>query len=388
MFFGAGNLILPPLLGVQAGTDALPALVGFLVAGVGLPVLGIVVVALSGTLRDLASRVHPTFARAFVALVYLLIGPCLAIPRTASTAFEMLVPLLPAGVSPELARLAFSVAFFALAFVLAMRPGRLTRLLGRVTGPALILLIVAVVLAALASLAGAGALPAAEPTPAYASGAAAQGFLTGYQTMDLLASLTFGLVIATNVRSLGVTGERGVMREVCRAGAVAGALMIAVYGGLAAVGVEQSEALVGATNGAEVITASATAHFGVAGDRSCRRDLPARLPQRVRGPHQLLRILLRRGDPARLVPRLRDRVRRLLLRGLEPGPRRPARPLRHAARVPVPGRHRARGAGAFPGAPGHGHAPLALDRPRHRRRERRRGGARRAGAPAEPLPPR
>ena len=265
MFFGAGNLILPPLLGVQAGTDALPALVGFLVAGVGLPVLGIVVVALSGTLRDLASRVHPTFARAFVALVYLLIGPCLAIPRTASTAFEMLVPLLPAGVSPELARLAFSVAFFALAFVLAMRPGRLTRLLGRVTGPALILLIVAVVLAALTSLAGAGALPAAEPTPAYASGAAAQGFLTGYQTMDLLASLTFGLVIATNVRSLGVTGERGVMREVCRAGAVAGVLMIAVYGGLAAVGVEQSETLVGATNGAEVITASATAHFGVAG---------------------------------------------------------------------------------------------------------------------------
>lgn len=69
MFFGAGNLILPPLLGVQAGRDALPALLGFLVAGVGLPVLGIVVVALSGTLGELAARVHPLFSRVFVAMV-------------------------------------------------------------------------------------------------------------------------------------------------------------------------------------------------------------------------------------------------------------------------------------------------------------------------------
>ena len=236
MFFGAGNLILPPLLGVQAGRETLPALLGFLVAGVGLPVLGIVAVALSGTLRELAARVHPRFARVFVALVYLAIGPCLAIPRTASTAFEMLAPLLPQDWPLEAARLAFSLVFFSLAFALAMRPGRLTRLLGRVTGPALILLIVAVVAASLAGLASAASAP-----------------------------LTFGLVIATNVRSLGVTEQGGVMREVCRAGAIAGVLMVAVYGGLAVVGFEQCEALAGATNGAAVITASATQHFGTAG---------------------------------------------------------------------------------------------------------------------------
>ena len=265
MFFGAGNLILPPLLGVQAGNDVVPALLGFLVAGVGLPVLGIVAVALSGTLRDLASRVHPAFARVFVALVYLAIGPCLAIPRTASTAFEMLAPLLPDSWPTEVARLAFSVLFFVAAYVLALRPGRLTRLLGRLTGPSLILLIVLVVGASVASLAGAPALPAAEPVAPYDALAPVQGFLTGYQTMDLLASLTFGIVIAKNVRNLGVAGERGVMREVCRAGVVAGVLLVAVYGGLAVVGFEQCEALAGATNGAAVITASATAHFGVAG---------------------------------------------------------------------------------------------------------------------------
>ncbi|MDM8164103.1 branched-chain amino acid transport system II carrier protein [Collinsella intestinalis] len=265
MFFGAGNLILPPLLGVQAGTATLPATIGFFITGVGLPVLGIVAVALAGTVRELADRVHPVFSRVFVAAVYLAIGPCLAIPRTSSTAFEMLAPLLPAGISVEVARLVFSVAFFALSFALAMHPGRLTRLLGRVTGPALILLIVGVVVPSLVSLATGQVQAAPAPVAPYDTNAAVQGFLTGYQTMDLLASLTFGLVIATNIRNLGVTDTGGVMREVCRAGVIAGVLMMAIYGGLAVVGFDLSAALAGATNGAEVITASATMHYGTLG---------------------------------------------------------------------------------------------------------------------------
>ena len=265
MFFGAGNLILPPLLGVQAGAATLPATIGFFITGVGLPVLGIVAVALAGTVRELADRVHPVFSRVFVAAVYLAIGPCLAIPRTSSTAFEMLAPLLPAGISVEVARLVFSVAFFALSFVLAMHPGRLTRLLGRVTGPALILLIVGVVVPSLVSLATGQVQAPPAPVAPYDANAAVQGFLTGYQTMDLLASLTFGLVIATNIRNLGVADTGGVMREVCRAGVIAGVLMMAIYGGLAVVGFDLAAALAGATNGAEVITASATMHYGVLG---------------------------------------------------------------------------------------------------------------------------
>ena len=265
MFFGAGNLILPPLLGVQAGTATLSATIGFFITGVGLPVLGIVAVALAGTVRELADRVHPVFSRVFVAAVYLAIGPCLAIPRTSSTAFEMLAPLLPAGISVEVVRLVFSVAFFALSFALAMHPGRLTRLLGRVTGPALILLIVGVVVPSLVSLATGQVQAASAPVAPYDTNAAVQGFLTGYQTMDLLASLTFGLVIATNIRNLGVTDTGGVMREVCRAGVIAGVLMMAIYGGLAVVGFDLSAALAGATNGAEVITASATMHYGTLG---------------------------------------------------------------------------------------------------------------------------
>lgn len=261
MFFGAGNLIIPPLLGLQAGEAVVPAMVGFLVTGIGLPMLGIIAVGLAGTIRDLASRVHPLFAHVFVAAIYLAIGPCLAIPRTSSTSFEMFEPLLPAGLSLEVARLVFSVVFFVVAYLLAMHPNALTRLLGRITGPALIALLVFVIGAALFD--PASGLEAAHAT--YASAPAMSGFLTGYQTMDLLASLTFGIVIATNIRELGVTDDVGLTREVSRAGIFAGVLMGIIYCGLALVGVNIAAVLPGATNGAEILAASAGQHFGTVG---------------------------------------------------------------------------------------------------------------------------
>ena len=261
MFFGAGNLILPPMLALQAGTSTVPAMIGFLVAGIGLPVLGIVAVALVGTARELADRVHPLFSSIFVAAIYLAIGPCLAIPRTSSTAFEMLVPLFPQGAPIGTIRLVFSIVFFAVAYALAMHPGALTKLLGRITGPALILLLIMVVGSSIVSPAGVAQAPQAP----YDSAAPIQGFLTGYQTMDLLASLTFGLVIAENIKGLGVSDSHGLMREISRAGIVAGILMALVYCGLAQVGASFGSVMPNATNGAALLTASATLHFGIAG---------------------------------------------------------------------------------------------------------------------------
>lgn len=261
MFFGAGNLILPSMLALQAGTSTVPAMIGFLVAGIGLPVLGIVAVALVGTARELANRVHPLFSSIFVAAIYLAIGPCLAIPRTSSTAFEMLIPLFPQGAPIGTIRLVFSIAFFAVAYALAMHPGTLTKLLGRITGPALILLLVMVVGSSLVSPAGVAQAPQAP----YDSAAPIQGFLAGYQTMDLLASLTFGIVIAENIKELGVSDSHGLMREISRAGIVAGILMALVYCGLAQVGASFGSVMPHATNGAALLTASATLHFGIAG---------------------------------------------------------------------------------------------------------------------------
>lgn len=263
MFFGAGNLILPPLLGLQAGEALIPAMAGFLAAGIGLPVLGIVAVAVCGGVRELAGRVSPRFASVFIALMYLTIGPFLAIPRTSSTAFEMLRPLLPVADVTGLgvATVVFSAAFFGVAFVLALRPGLLSRVLGRFSAPALITLIVLVVVASV--LGGAGApMPPHAP---YDANPVSNGFLTGYQTMDLLAALCFGIVVAANVRELGVGDPKHVAGAISSAGLIAGALMMAIYCGLAFVGSSMGSAMPDAANGAAILTASASAHFGAAG---------------------------------------------------------------------------------------------------------------------------
>ena len=260
MFFGAGNLILPPLLGLQAGADAVPATAGFLIAGIGLPVLGIIAVALVGDIRQLAGRVHPLFASVFIALVYLTIGPFLAIPRTSTTAYEMIKPLVPGGDSFVLAA-GFSVVFFAVAFFLALRPGMLSRILGRFSAPALIVLIALVVGSAI--FGGLSDVPAARPP--YDGNAASEGFLAGYQTMDLLAALCFGIVVASNVKEQGVTDPKKVTGAISVAGIVAGVLMAAVYCGLSFVGLSMAPAMPDAANGAEILAASANMHFGEVG---------------------------------------------------------------------------------------------------------------------------
>ena len=210
MFFGAGNLIFPPHLGAQAGSNFWPAFAGFAVSAIGLPIAGVVAVARAGGFDHLASRVHPKFSLVFTILVYLSIGPCLAIPRTASTSFEMLVPLVGGGRGLQLS---YSIVFFAAAFLVALHPEKLTDRLGRVLCPALIALIFVL-------FAGCLLHPVAaqygSPAAAYARLPAFEGILGGYQTMDALAGLYFGAVLALNIQALGVTEENAIRQNAFR----------------------------------------------------------------------------------------------------------------------------------------------------------------------------
>ena len=148
----------------------------------------------------------PRFAQVFAVLVYLSIGPCLAIPRTASTSFEMLTPLVGRSTSGQFI---YSLVFFAAAYFVALKPEKLTQRLGRILCPALLVLIVVL-------FAGCILRPAAPgygtPAEAYAALPAAQGVLDGYQTMDALAALNFGAVIALNLQAVGITEESAVRR--------------------------------------------------------------------------------------------------------------------------------------------------------------------------------
>ncbi|MDY4180593.1 MAG: branched-chain amino acid transport system II carrier protein [Pseudoflavonifractor sp.] len=264
MFFGAGNLIFPPGIAARAGTMTWAAMAGLAVSAVGLPVLGVVAVARSGGLDALGGRVHPAFARVFTILAYLSIGPCLAIPRTASTSFETVLPLVgDAARSPGLIRLVYSVVFFAAALCLALRPEKLTDRLGKIMCPVLIGLIVVTFAGCLAA-----PLPGYGPPSAgfeNAGRAAAAGFLEGYQTMDTIAALVFGIVISLNVRARGVTDENEVVRMTARAGVVAGGMLLVIYSMLAHIGALSGGAFPGAANGAGVLTRIVSALFGPMG---------------------------------------------------------------------------------------------------------------------------
>lgn len=263
MFFGAGNLIFPPGVGAQAGNLTWLAMAGMAVSAVGLPVLGVVAVALSGGLDTLGDRVHPLFSRVFTIVAYLAIGPCLAIPRTASTSFEMAVPPFVGADAPiGMLQILYSLVFFALALVVALRPEKLTDRLGKIMCPILLLLIVVTFIGSLVDpLEGYGA-PQSE---LYAAAPVVRGFLDGYQTMDTIAALVFGIIIALNIRARGVEEDGDVVRYTVRAGWMAGVLLLVVYAMLAHIGALSGGAFPGATNGAEVLTNLVPALFGTPG---------------------------------------------------------------------------------------------------------------------------
>ena len=263
MFFGAGNLIFPPGVGAQAGNLTWLAMAGMAVSAVGLPVLGVVAVALSGGLDTLGDRVHPLFSMVFTIVAYLAIGPCLAIPRTASTSFEMAVPPFVGADAPiGMLQILYSLVFFTLALVVALRPEKLTDRLGKIMCPILLLLIVVTFIGSLVDpLEGYGA-PQSE---LYAAAPVARGFLDGYQTMDTIAALVFGIIIALNIRARGVEEDSDVVRYTVRAGWMAGVLLLVVYAMLAHIGALSGGAFPGATNGAEVLTNLVPALFGTPG---------------------------------------------------------------------------------------------------------------------------
>ena len=263
MFFGAGNLIFPPGIAAQAGTATWLAALGLAVSAVGLPVLGVVAVARSGGIDQLAGRVHPLFARAFTIAAYLAIGPCLAIPRTATTSFEMAVPPFAGGNAPlEMLRLIYSLVFFAAALLVALRPEKLTDRLGKILCPILVALIVITFVGCLANpLEGYG-----PPAGDYATHPVTKGFLEGYQTMDTIAALAFGIVIAVNIRARGVEEEGAVVRGTVRAGIIAGVLLALVYAMLAHIGALSGGAIPNPADGAQALTNVVGLLFGRLGN--------------------------------------------------------------------------------------------------------------------------
>lgn len=262
LFLGAGNIIFPPMVGMAAGENLLGASTGFLLTGVGLPLLGVVALArVGGGLDTLTSPMGRIAGIVLAVAVYLTIGPLFATPRTATVSFEMgLAPFV--GNTPGML-LAFTVTYFVLVALLSLFPGKLMDNVGKIITPVLIL--------ALVVLGGSAVLAPVDGystgTEAYATQAAAfsEGFLQGYQTMDALASLVFGLVIVNAIKAAGITDSRLHTRYCIYAGIIAATCLGLVYVSLMYLGATNSDLAANATTGVQILTAFVQQTFGPAG---------------------------------------------------------------------------------------------------------------------------
>lgn len=262
LFFGAGNLIFPPVLGASAG-DRLPAVMaGFLITGVLLPLVAVIAVSTSGEgILGLARRVGGRFGAVAPAAVYLSIGPLYAIPRVVTVAYELATrPVLELlGTAPGRWTLpAHAAGFLVVSVLIALRPSRLADRVGRWLTPALLVLIAVL---CVATIAGDDVVERAASGP-YAASPFSTGLTQGYLTMDVLAATVFGIVVIQTLRSHGIGSTGRVVRATAAAGGIAAALLAAVYIGLAMIGTRTGGA---ADDGTALLRSAASSALGPAG---------------------------------------------------------------------------------------------------------------------------
>jgi len=260
LFVGAGNIIFPPIVGLQSGPNVWIAALGFLITAVGLPVVTVVALAkVGGGMDALSSPIGKIAGGLLAAAAYLAVGPLFATPRTATVSFEVgLAPLT--GESP-LALFLYSSVYFLIVFFVSLYPGRLLDTVGRFLAP---LKIIALAILGIAAF----ALPAGDigsATPVYEAAPFSQGFIQGYLTMDTLGALVFGIVIVNAIRSRGVESPKLITRYAIIAGLVAGVGLTLVYLSRFRLGSGSHEEAIGATNCAAVLHASVQHTFGSLG---------------------------------------------------------------------------------------------------------------------------
>ena len=230
MFFGAGNLIFPVHLGQMAGRNALPAIIGFIITAVGIPILGVAAIGIthSDGLQTLSGKVGKGYGIFFTCLLYLTIGPLFAIPRCATVSFTTgITPLLGADSPERLYLLLFSAVFFAFVLFFSLRPGKITVWIGKIINPLFLFFFAVLMLAAL--LAPGAAVSAVEPVEAYQSDAFFPALIEGYGTMDAIAGLAFGIVVIDVIRRMGADNDDAIAEDVLSSGLLTGALMALIY---------------------------------------------------------------------------------------------------------------------------------------------------------------
>ncbi len=263
MFFGAGNLIFPVSVGQQAGSSLWTAFAGLVITAVGLPLLGVAALGISRStgLYDLSSKAGRPYGLFFTCLLYLTIGPFFAIPRCATTSFSVgLEQILPHSGPAWLYLLVFTALFFAAALFFSLRPGKILVWIGKLLNPCFLALLGVLVIVALVR--PGASVSQVAPLGDYAAQPFFAGFLAGYNTMDALASLAFGIVVVQVIRGLGVDEPGAVAASTVRSGVFSCLLMGLIYLAVTVVGAQSRGLFDPAENGGVALAQIARHYLG------------------------------------------------------------------------------------------------------------------------------
>lgn len=264
LFFGAGNLIFPPMLGYNSGNKTLISFIFFTLTAIIFPVLGVITVSKTNGLQNLSRRVHPLFALIFTVIIYLSIGPGLGIPRAGVVPFEMAIfQYLPKGFDANISRLIYTLVFFSIAYYVSLTPNKLVKRSGKILTPILLFLILILFLGILFKNPNNVGLPKGD----YIKSPAVVGFVEGYNTLDAIAALNFGFVISLTLRKFNISGEKDIVRYSIKSGILAGIILLIIYAILSYIGMVLSGSNITFENGAQIlsyISESLFGNFGVA----------------------------------------------------------------------------------------------------------------------------
>lgn len=266
LFFGAGNLIFPIHMGQMAGANVWVSVLGFLVTGVGLPLLGVAALGISRStgLFDLSSKAGKPYGLFFTSLLYLTIGPFFAIPRCATTSFTVgLEQILPNNGRERLYLFLFTLAFFAAALIFSLFPGKILTVVGKILNPCFLLFLG--VLVAVSLISPSAAVSDVAPQGDYVSKPFFTGFLDGYNTMDALAGLAFGIIVVRVISGLGVKEPGAIASNTVRSGIFSCLLMALIYVAVAVVGAQSRGIFETSENGGIAFAQIAQHYLGYAG---------------------------------------------------------------------------------------------------------------------------
>ncbi|WP_368263565.1 branched-chain amino acid transport system II carrier protein, partial [Clostridium disporicum] len=229
MFFGAGNLIFPGFLGNGLGSDFLLGTVGFVVTGVGLPLLAIVACSKGdGTFESIGNRIDRKFILIFTTILFLAIGPLMAVPRTAATTFELSVnPFLP-----NVPAIVAITVYFAINLFFVLKKSAIVDTIGKFLTPALLILLIVLIVKGMVS-------PIGEIISTNASSVLSSSLIEGYQTMDALGALLFASIVTTSLKDKGYKGKE-MPKMIFKSSLVAAIGLAFVYGGLMYIGAQTS----------------------------------------------------------------------------------------------------------------------------------------------------